>query len=156
VSLGCVRPSGSAQVSAALAGALIGLAFIAATSVVPMPEAAKPGWMRLISGSGWAYYLWIVMALFVAPPVEEFVFRGMLWTGLARNWGPAAAGFVVTLAFVAVHLTQAGGYWPAIVAIATMGAAALVARVKSGSLVPAISLHVTYNAMVVLSMSPGG
>jgi membrane protease YdiL (CAAX protease family) len=154
-SLGCVRGSRRAQATAAVAGLAIGLAFIGATAWVPMPESAKPGWLAAVAGGGWAYYLWIVLALFIAPPIEEFVFRGMLWTGLAERWNPIAAGAAVTLAFAAVHLTQAGNYWPAMVAIAVMGTAALVARVRSGSLVPAIALHLGYNAVVVASMGAG-
>jgi membrane protease YdiL (CAAX protease family) len=153
-SLGCMRGSRRAQAIAAVAGLAIGLAFIGATTWIPMPESAKPGWLAAVAGGGWAYYLWIALALFIAPPVEEFVFRGMLWTGLARRWNPIMAGATVTFAFAAVHITQAGTYWPAMVAIATMGAAALVARVRSGSLIPAIALHLSYNAVVVISASP--
>jgi ABC-2 type transport system permease protein len=152
--LGYVRGTRRAQATAAAAGIVIGLGFIGLTTLVPMPDTAKPGWTRVISAGGWPQYLWIVFALFIAPPIEEFVFRGMLWTGLRRRWNAVAAGTVVTLSFLAVHVTQAGGYWPAMVAIGTMGAAALVARVRSGSLVPAVALHVSYNAMVVMSAMP--
>jgi membrane protease YdiL (CAAX protease family) len=86
----------------------------------------------------------------VAPPAEELVFRGVLYAGLARSWRPAIAGVVTTTIFVALHLTEVGGYWPGWLAIGAMGALALRVRLREGSLWPAIALHATYNAGLVL------
>ena len=154
--LGWKSASVKARILAALAGALIGITFLAASLVFPMTEKAKPAFIETLAGGGWPFYVWIVLALFIAPPIEEFVFRGVMWAGFARAWPPLAAGAAVTVAFVAIHVAQAGAYPPALIAIATMGVAALVARVRSGSLVPAIALHLTYNAMVAISMFRAG
>jgi membrane protease YdiL (CAAX protease family) len=90
-----------------------------------------------------------LLAVVAAPMVEELLFRGVLYTGLARRWSPAAAGTTTTLVFVALHVLQLGAYWPGWLFIGLVGALALRARVRAGSLLPAIALHATYNLGLV-------
>ncbi len=104
---------------------------------------------------GWQRLGWAVLALFVAPPVEEFLFRGVLWSGLVRSMGSGKAGVVVTLLFVASHVTEARGYWPAWIAISVLAVAALAVRVRSGSLLPPVVLHTSYNAVLVAAVYLG-
>ena len=147
------------QVAAALAGLALGIVYAGiVVRFFPFPAEVKSGpSAQAISEGGWKLYMWVVMAIAIAPPVEEFVFRGALWTGFARSWGPIAAGIVVTALFVCMHLLESGRYPPAIVAIATLGAACLVARVLSGSLVPPIAMHMAYNAVIaILTLSEYG
>jgi len=137
---------------AAFFGAAVGILFLAFTIAVPMPQDAKAGQIaRVIAHGGWPLYLWALLALVIAPPVEEFVFRGMLWTGFSQSWGPVASGIAATVAFVALHIPEAGSYPPALVSITIMGVGALAARIVSGSLVPAILLHATYNTILVVA-----
>ena len=107
----------------------------------------------VMAARGWTQVAWVVLAVGIAPPVEEFVFRGVLWTGFSRSLSPLRAGIVVTLLFVAMHLMQVAGYTPALFAIGAMGIASLVVRIVSGSLVPAILLHLGYNAVVTIAVS---
>ncbi len=104
-----------------------------------------------LQGGGWILYTWATLAVLIAPPIEEFMFRGVLWTGFSRSWGPVVAAIVVTLVFVVIHLTEAAGYPPALLSITAMAAAALAARIVTGSLVPPIFLHAAYNAVIVTS-----
>jgi membrane protease YdiL (CAAX protease family) len=78
-----------------------------------------------------------------------------MWTGLRRSWGPVAAAFAITFAFLLLHVTEAGGYPLALAAIGTLGLAALAARVLSGSLLPPVLLHSGYNAVVVAAVIAG-
>ena len=92
---------------------------------------------RAASAGGWARLLWAALAVALAPPIEELVFRGAFYGGLARSWRPRDRAAVVTTAvFVALHVTELGAYWPAWIAIAALGALALRARVVTGSLCP--------------------
>ncbi len=140
------------QVAAALAGLAFGIFYAGfVVRFFPPPPEVKSGPIaQAISEGGWKLYVWIVMAIAIAPPVEEFVFRGALWTGFERSWGPIGAGIVVTALFVCMHLLESGRYPPAIAAIATLGAACIVARVLSGSLVPPIAMHMAYNAVIAI------
>jgi membrane protease YdiL (CAAX protease family) len=142
--------------TAVLAGLAVGSVYMALATLFPPPDGAKPGLVsRTLMRGGWPVYLWALFAVAVAPPVEEFVFRGVMWTGLARSWGPLAAAAAVTGTFVLLHVTEAGGYPLALVAIGSLGLAALAARVLSGSLVPAVLLHSGYNCVVVATVVLG-
>ena len=57
---------------------------------------------------------------------------------------------VSTLLFVAMHLTEIGTYWPPLTGVAMAGVAALLARTSTGSLLPAMVLHASYNGALTL------
>ena len=81
----------------------------------------------------------------VAPVLEETMFRGALFTGLARSWHVLAAAAATTTVFALLHIYGIPMYWPALFAVALLGAAAQTARISSGSLWPAMALHFSYN-----------
>lgn len=141
----------------AVLGVACALVFLAAFSAFPPPPDFRPGPMRsaVEHGGRVAVWAWTLLAVAVAPPVEEFVFRGVLWTGLRASWGPVAAAVVVTALFVVLHLVETWRYPPALVAIGAMGLAALAVRIRYRSIVPAILLHAAYNA-VLASLSFAG
>ena len=146
---GWQRSTRRAVLAALSIGLAIGVLYLFAAAAFPTPKGASPGLMaKSIAGGGWTLYAWAFLAVVVAPPVEEFVFRGVVWTGLARSWGPWAAGIAATALFVAMHVAEAWSSVPALVAIGAMGVAALAMRIASGSLVPAIALHTAYNVVV--------
>ena len=131
-------------------GVACALVFLVAFSAIPPPPDFRPGPMRsaVEHGGRAALWAWTLLAIAVAPPVEEFVFRGVLWTGLRASWGPVAATIVVTALFVVLHLVETWRYPPALVAIGAMGLLALAVRVRYGSLAPAICLHAAYNGVL--------
>ena len=57
------------------------------------------------------------------------------------------AGVVVTLLFVLSHIFEVVGYWPALAAMVTISVVTLLARLRSGSLLPAAAAHLGYNAV---------
>lgn len=135
---------------AALTGLALVTAFVVAAAALPTRVHPMGPLASAANAGGWARVLWALLAVCIAPPTEELVFRGVLYAGLARAWRPAAAGVATTVIFVALHATEVGSYWPAWLAIATLGALALRARVATGSLLPAIALHASYNLGLVL------
>jgi membrane protease YdiL (CAAX protease family) len=137
-------------------GLALGIALLALLAAFPPPKDFRPGpLVDSMSAGGWLLAAWIAIAIAIAPPVEEFVFRGVMWTGIARSWDRRLAGAAVTAVFVALHLPETGLYVPAIAAIAALGLATLAIRVASGSLVPAVLLHASYNAVIVLAVLAG-
>jgi membrane protease YdiL (CAAX protease family) len=135
---------------AAFAGLGLVVAFVVMGAMLPVRPTDLGPLARAASAGGGARFFWAALAIGVAPPVEELVFRGALYAGLARSWGPSWAALATTAIFVALHATEVGAYWPAWMAIATLGALALRARLVTGSLLPAIALHATYNLGLVL------
>jgi len=142
----------------AAAGVGCALLFLAAFSAFPPPPDFRPGPMRgaVEEGGRLAVLAWTLLAIVIAPPVEEFVFRGVLWTGIAASWGKTAATAIATVLFVMLHLVEAWSYRPALFAIGAMGLAALAVRVRYRSLVPAICLHAAYNAVLATLSFAGG
>jgi uncharacterized protein len=90
-----------------------------------------------------------VIALLYAPVIEELLFRGLLFKGFSASWGVKTAGVVVTVLFVVLHLFETINYWPATVAVTTMAIGTLLARIRTGSLIPSVAMHFAYNAAVV-------
>jgi membrane protease YdiL (CAAX protease family) len=86
---------------------------------------------------------YFAMAVLVAPLAEEYLFRGLLYRALDREWGGwrAVAG---SAAFFAI-------YHPALswLPVATLGAANALLFRRTGTLAPAVLLHMAYNAVVL-------
>jgi ABC-2 type transport system permease protein len=159
---GCVAERGlrslgwcSARARDVATGTLLGAALAAAYLLLATkvhPPAPTQHWGLLATAAasgGWQRGLWAVIAL-LAPPIEEFVFRGVLWSGLRRSFGALLTGSVVTVFFVGSHATEALGYWPAWLAITAVALGTILLRARSGSLVPPLAIHEAYNASLVL------
>jgi len=96
-------------------------------------------------------WLLVVAMVIVAPLYEELIFRGVLWSAIAEQYTPQAASehrgaivasLVTSLIFAVIHV-QYGIY-----EIGTIVVLALIfcyARVKSGSLLLPMLLHVINN-----------
>lgn len=104
-----------------------------------------------ILGGGWSLHVWAVLAIVAAPPIEEFIFRGVLLEGLTNRLGGRLAAVLVTALFVMAHGNEAVHYPPAWVGLALLGIATVWTRLSSGSLVPAMAVHLGYNLCIVLA-----
>lgn len=102
------------------------------------------------SGEPSAYLALFVAAVVVAPPVEEFLFREVLFRGL---WGSRVFGASILSAalFAAVHgvLVQA----PALFGLALF---LQRLRVRTGSLRASTAVHAIYNLIAVLLLTLAG
>jgi ABC-2 type transport system permease protein len=84
-----------------------------------------------------------VLAIFVAPIFEEFIFRGVLFGGFRRSFGALPAAVSSALVFAIVH--------PAIASapVFLLGFVAALVYERARSLVAPMAAHMTYNAIVV-------
>lgn len=118
--------------------------------LLPVDESAEPGILeRMARAGGVVRLLWVLMALGVAPALEEFLFRGVLYTGCARAWGMWPAAILTTLLFTALHWREARHYPPALGIILLLGAITIGQRIRTGALGPCIATHLAYNAAIV-------
>ncbi|HTV15891.1 MAG TPA: CPBP family intramembrane glutamic endopeptidase [Acidobacteriaceae bacterium] len=85
-----------------------------------------------------------IMAVGIAPFAEEYLFRGLLYRALDREWGGWRAVVGAAAFFVVYHPLLA---WPPVF---LLGATNCLVFKKTGRLVPCILLHITYNAVVLL------
>jgi len=84
-----------------------------------------------------------IMAVLVAPFAEEFLFRGLLYRALDREWGGwrAVAGSAAFFAMYHPFLS-----W---LPVSLLGAANALVFKKTGRLASAVALHMVYNAIVL-------
>lgn len=110
----------------------------------PIGSAAETG--------GWAMFLIGLALIFISPLVEEVLYRGVLYTGLAISLGKVVSGVIVTCLFVGMHVGEFGTYWVPLSAIWCLSVVTLLLRELKGSVMPAILLHVGYNFIQVLGI----
>lgn len=96
--------------------------------------------LRLLARERVAFAL---LAIGVAPLVEEYLFRGLVFRGMQRSIGTTWSVIGSAAVFAAVH--PAAGAAPVFV----MGVLAALALQWSGRLWSAIACHATYNAIIV-------
>lgn len=84
-----------------------------------------------------------VMAVVFAPLAEEYLFRGLLFRALDREWGGWRA-VVGSAAFFAIYHPPLS--W---LPVALLGVANALLFKKTGRLAPAVILHMVYNAVVL-------
>ncbi len=136
-----------------LLGLGLGLGFFALTEygVLPPDDLPQPIFDAMMGAPLLLQVGWALMFVVLFPVVEETLFRGFLFTGLAQSWGPVFAGFVTTVFFVAVHMPKVLEYWPALLAVSLIGSLTVLLRIRTESLAPGIAMHCTYNGVLITS-----
>lgn len=146
-------------VLAALSGALLALVYtFLLLPLFDTPESWDTSDIsRILTGaSSVGRMVFAVLAVCIAPPVEEFIFRGVLLAGFGGAWGLWPGVAASTSLFALAHLGQLGNFWPAFVAILVFALVVALVRLRTRSLLPGIALHACYNAVIVLSTFSGG
>ena len=96
-------------------------------------------------------------ACVVGPMLEELLFRGALFKPLRKSYGGLAAPAIVTTAllFAMVHME-----WQRSVHVAIIGLCLGFLRQVSGSIVPSMLVHITFNTIPLVAAAvlsrPGG
>ncbi len=112
--------------------------------------------------------LLMAMAVFVAPLVEETVFRGYLYplfasklSGLAQNagvnplrairFGTFAGIFITGILFGLMHGAQLGWTWGLVSLLTLVGVLFTFARAWTGTVFASFLLHLGYNSMIAIT-----
>lgn len=88
-----------------------------------------------------------LMAVFVAPVLEEICFRGLLYPALRRRLPASAAIPVTSVAFALAH--QPGTTWLPLAILASVFGWLVE---TTGSVVPSIAAHMAFNAIPVATL----
>jgi len=157
-SLGLRRPDASALTASLLLGAAAAALYVGVALLLPPgPDQDLGGPISKLAESGpFGHAIWILMAVVMAPAVEEILFRGYAYLGVRRRLGPLWAGAAVTTFFVLLHITETGTYLPALAGIATLATALIVMMERTGNLTYCIACHLGYNAMLAVMSLFGG
>ena len=112
---------------------------------------------ELVGGNGLTPFIFSVVTLVILVPfAEELLFRGAIFNYLSERLGDVVGWLGSSVLFALAHsatLSAADGFIDQLVMISVLslvGLAALWVRVKTGSLFPAVTLHGSYNASVLL------
>jgi membrane protease YdiL (CAAX protease family) len=144
-----------------------GLAIFVAIAGSRVKNADHVPIQELFKSRGGAMLL-MAMAVFVAPLVEETVFRGYLYplfaskfSGLAQNAGanpPGAirfgtvAGIILTgILFGLMHGAQLGWTWGLVSLLTLVGVIFTFARAWTGTVLASFLLHLGYNSMIAIT-----
>jgi len=95
-------------------------------------------------------FKWLsLLAVFFAPVVEEFFFRGFMQPAIIKRLG-VIGGIVVTALIFGISHTQYLNYGAALFSVTAIGLILGIARYKTGSVMPGIFAHFFNNFLAVL------
>lgn len=134
-------------------GALLALLLVLVSILTPAGNTTDQGLLaQVLAASGIGRIVFGITAVLLAPPVEEYVFRGVLM-GTLMPIGEVGAGVLSGLAFWLLHATEWIHYWPAAVGIGAMTVLVTVLRARTRSILPCIVAHLCYNgALTVVAL----
>ncbi|MGB4759241.1 MAG: CPBP family intramembrane glutamic endopeptidase [Candidatus Saccharimonadales bacterium] len=104
------------------------------------------------AGSG---LLLVFLALAILPPLaEEFIFRGVLYTGLRKKFSFVWTTLIVSVIFGSLHLTASsdGPLWIAAVDTAILSFFLCYLREKTGSIWAGVTLHFVKNFIAFVTL----
>jgi membrane protease YdiL (CAAX protease family) len=96
-------------------------------------------------------FLLMAMAVFVAPLVEETVFRGYLYPLFAKSFGVWTSILLTGALFGLMHGTQLGWSWGIVLLLVLVGVIFTFARAAAGTVLASFLLHLGYNSMIAVT-----
>jgi membrane protease YdiL (CAAX protease family) len=94
--------------------------------------------------------LFAVMGVFVAPLVEETIFRGFLYPVIARRLGITMGVLLTGTLFGLLHAAQLWGGWGQIVLLILVGVVLTWVRARTGTVKASYYVHLGYNGLQLL------
>lgn len=152
------RASWNATATAAVVGVAVASFYVVIFTwlVPPDPDQPTGPLSEMAQTPGAPRAAWTLVALLLAPPIEELIYRGVLLAGLERSWGRGYAVAGTTFIFLAAHAAETIHYWPANLAVGALGLGTALVRIRTGSLGPAIAMHFGYNTTMALVVHASG
>lgn len=101
----------------------------------------------------WSLFFLLILAVVIAPLVEEIIFRGILLPVLLKKIGLGTAVVVSSLVFAGIHL-----HLPSFAPLFVLAIMLSLLYIYSGSLWPSIIMHSVFNGAsvcVLLLLAPG-
>jgi uncharacterized protein len=92
--------------------------------------------------------LFLLMAVLLAPVVEETIFRGYLYPVIARGWGSATSVLITGALFGLLHGFQLGGAFWQIALLVAVGIIFTWVRASAQTVVASYCLHLGYNSFL--------
>jgi membrane protease YdiL (CAAX protease family) len=96
--------------------------------------------------------LFMLIAVFLAPVVEETIFRGYIYPVIGRSFGMAWSIVATGTLFGLLHAEQLWGGWGQIALLVFVGIVLTFARAFSRSVVTGFVIHTSYNSVQVIGV----
>ena len=93
------------------------------------------------------------LAVLFAPVCEELYFRGFVFPGLARAWGPAAGIAASGILFGSAHLLGNPTLYKSMIQFSAIGMVFAYAYWKSGNIVSTMLAHFTFNLIGIVTIA---
>lgn len=133
-------------------GVLLALAVLTFPPIFPYNESFP---LQRLFNSPQAAYAIGAFAIFIAPFMEELIFRGVLFRFFEQRVGLWFAVVGTAVLFAALHVSEYWGAWNHVLLIFIVGVVFSLARGLTGSLAPSYILHLAYNASLMLMLYIG-
>jgi hypothetical protein len=167
--VGWNNPDGKLATVAVFTG--LGLAFVSSlTSILLNRWIPKSLPMSELFKDRPSAFLLAGFAVLVAPLMEEMFFRGVLYPALARSissvismlfrgdvylvlarsTGSVISILITSVAFTALHASQLGYSWAALLPIFIVGTTLTIMRAVKKSLAACVLIHMTYNFLLMV------
>lgn len=123
------------------------LSFMITKNTIPVPSPLRNA---LAHGTPISLLLFVATSTLIAPFVEEIFFRGYFYSFMSKLKGRLYAIIFVASVFTIAHLDQLWGDWVNLMTIFIIGLCITYLRARSGSIIPAISAHYSYNIALIV------
>ena len=123
--------------------------FIISTANISSFSTTSPMGNALFQSTATGMVAFMVFAVFIAPLLEEIIFRGYFFTAIGRIKGKIFAIAFVALLFAFMHVDQNRGDFIAVLLVFMVGLYLTLLRFYTGSIIPSITAHYTYNIAVI-------
>jgi membrane protease YdiL (CAAX protease family) len=96
-------------------------------------------------------FLLMILAVTIAPLVEETIFRGYLYPVVARSFGVPASVILVGILFGLLHAPQLSGAWTQIALMVLVGIVFTYIRAASRTVLASYLTHLSYNGWIFIT-----
>jgi membrane protease YdiL (CAAX protease family) len=142
-------PRALAYLGLVISGCLIAVLVTMASAISP-PKGELP--IQQILQDRHTLILFALMAVLIAPVVEETLFRGYLYPVVARSFGVGTGIITTGIIFGLLHAGQLAGGWWQIGLLVIVGILFTFARAVTKTVVTGYILHFSYNAIQVIAL----
>lgn len=130
-----------------IAGSVLWRLVMDSAGIAPDPQAIV-GLLLRGDAPPWVVGHFVVLAVSIAPLVEEFMFRRLLLPAFLLRHGAAFSVAVVSVLFAAVHF-----HLPSLLPLFTIGAALALAYLWTGSVAVTVVMHAVFNGVNLLCLA---
>ncbi|MGO9402623.1 MAG: lysostaphin resistance A-like protein [Terriglobales bacterium] len=132
-----------------LIGFVLSLGLQGLAHLLPIPKELPIDSFLKTTAEAWALNL---LAVTLAPLMEELFFRGFLFPVLARRLGLPVAVFVTAFAFALLHGAQLMFAWGPVLVIFLVGMVLTMVRARTNSVAASVLIHTAYNGTIAVAM----